>query len=263
MTDQSLYYKEGFDMKLEGRTILVTGGSSGIGLEMATQLLAKGNTVIVTGRNQEALDAAKRRLPALHTVRSDVADIASIDALYETVTHRFPQLDSVINNAGIMRTVRLDEGRPLDDVTREIDVNVSGVIRTVQRFMPHLLRQPTGLIVNVSSGLAFVPLPLSPIYSAAKAAVHAYTRCLRVQLGETTIKVVELAPPLTETPLYSDEFKTKLGGAKGMPVDALIRTAINGIEAGRNEICPGQSRILQIAARIAPGAIFRQMSKVR
>jgi uncharacterized oxidoreductase len=148
-------------------------------------------------------------------------------------------------------------------VTGEIDINVSGVIRMVQSFMPHLLRQPSGLIVNVSSGLAFVPLPLSPIYSAAKAAVHAYTRCLRVQLSETTIRVVELAPPLTETPLYSDEFKTKLGGAKGMPVDALIRAAISGIEAGRDEICPGQSRILKIASRIAPGAIFRQVSKVR
>jgi uncharacterized oxidoreductase len=202
-------------------------------------------------------------MPALHAVRSDVADIAGIDALYETMTQRFPQLDSIINNAGIMRTVRLDEGRPLNDVTREIDVNLSGVIRMVQRFMPHLLRQPTGLIVNVSSGLAFVPLPLSPIYSAAKAAVHAYTRCLRVQLSETAIKVVEVAPPLTETPLYSEEFKKKMGDAKGMPVDALIRAAIDGIEVGRDEICPGQSRIMKIAARIAPGAIFRQMSKVR
>jgi uncharacterized oxidoreductase len=83
-----------------------------------------------------------------------------------------------------------------------------------------------------------------------------------VQLGKTTIKVVELAPPLTETPLYTDEFKTKMGGAKGMPVDALVRAAINGIEVGRNEICPGQSRVMKITARIAPGAIFRQMSKV-
>ena len=161
-----------------------------------------------------------------------------------------------------MRIVRLTDVRPLDDVTREIEVDLNGPIRMVQRFLPHLLSRPNALIVNVSSGLAFVPFPISPIYSAAKAGLRAYTRCLRVQLAGTTVTVVELAPPLTETPLFSTEFKDRMKGEKGMPVDVLVRRSIAAIEGGKTEVRPGPSNILKIASRVAPEMMFAQLSKV-
>jgi len=250
-------------MKLVDRTILITGGSSGIGLALAGQLLARGNVVIVTGRSEQALEKAEQRFPGLVALQSDVGDREGIRLLYETAVGRFPTLDTVINNAGIMRILKLDDDRPLDDVTAEIDIDLSGPIRMVQQFLPHLLRRPDALIVNVSSGLAFVPFTISPVYSAAKAGLHAYTRCLREQLKDTRVKVVELAPPLTETPLYRTEFADRMNGQKGMAVDTLVRHALAGIDAGKTEIRPGLSNVLKIASRVAPGAIFRQMSKVR
>ena len=249
-------------MDLKGRTILITGGTSGIGLELTRKLLARGNVVIVTGRSAEGLEALKRDLPGVHGIRSDVSDNDSIRALYAEVTQRFPKLDTLINNAGIMRKLKLADGRSLEDVTREVDIDLAGPIRMVQHFLPYLERQADALIVNVSSGLAFVPFPISPVYSAAKAGLHAYTRCLRVQLEGSTVKVVELAPPLTQTPLFEDEFARDMKGQKGMAVDKLVRYALAGIEGGKMEIRPGQSNILKIASRVAPGFMFRQLSKV-
>jgi len=249
-------------MNLTQRTILITGASSGIGFELARQLLARGNEVIITGRNEQALKGAKDLLPKLHTIQSDVSDADSIRRLFETVTERFPKLDTLVNNAGIMRMLKLGEPRSLEDVTQEIDIDLAGPIRMVQQFLPHLRLQSKSLIVNVSSGLAFVPFPISPVYSAAKAAMHAYTRCLRVQLAGSNVAVVELAPPLTETPLFSSEFKEQMKGQKGMAVDVLVQRTIAAIEGGKTEIRPGQSNILKIASRLAPSLIFQQLSKV-
>ncbi len=253
---------KGAQMKLSGRTILITGGSSGIGLELATQLLAKGNSVIVTGRNQDALDKAKARLPKLETMQSDVEDIAAMHTLHDTILTRFPKLDTLINNAGIMRIIKLGQGNELDALTAEIDINLSGTMRMIEQFLPHLKRQGDGLIVNVSSGLAFVPMPISPAYSAAKAGVHAYTRCLRVQMAETGLTIVELAPPLTETPLYQAEFSRRMNGQRGMAVEVLVKKAIAGIEAGKTEIRPGQANALKIASRLAPSLMFKALSRV-
>lgn len=249
-------------MELAARTILITGGSSGIGLELAGQLIERKNIVIITGRNAESLAAARRRFSGLHTFLSDVSDADGIRSLHEQVISRFPKLDTLVNNAGIMRNLKLGEERALEDVTREVDIDLIGPIRMVQQFLPHLRGQMDALIVNVSSGLAFVPFPISPVYSAAKAAIHAYTRCLRAQLDGSNVTVVELAPPGTETPLFRGEFAKEMKGQKGMPVDVLAKHAIAGIEAGKIEIRPGLSNVLNIASRLAPGLIFQQMSKV-
>src|SRR5271167_4957117 len=125
-------------MKLRDRTVLITGGTSGIGLELAKQLQRRGNTVIVTGRDQERLGASRRGLPGLHTFKSDVSDPAAIVALHADVISQFPALDTLVNNAGIMRNLDLNRNRALDDVTREIDINLSGPLRMVQQFLGHL-----------------------------------------------------------------------------------------------------------------------------
>lgn len=249
-------------MKLQNKTVLITGGSSGIGLELAKQLLERGNTVIVTGRDQAKLGAAARALPGVHTFTSDVSDPVAIAALYEQVVAAFPALDTLINNAGIMRNLNLTQDRELTDVTREIETNLSGPVRMVQQFLPHLRTRPDALIVNISSGLAFVPFTISPVYSATKSALHAYTQSLRVQLADTGVTVVELAPPPVETPLFRDEFEAEVKGQKPMDPVVLVRRALAGIEAGRSEIRPGLSHMLKIMSRVAPQFMLKQMTRM-
>ena len=204
-------------MKLTNRTILITGGSSGIGLELARQLLAYSNTVIVTERDRAHLDHAASKTPGLHTIQADAADPHDIDALHAEMIERFPVLDVLVNNAGIMRKISLLADQPLGELTREVGINLEGPMQTVQRFLPDLLRRPQALIVNVTSGLAFVPFKITPIYSATKAGLHACTQCLRAQLEGMSVKVVEVAPPGTETPLFRGEFATEMHIRRGCP----------------------------------------------
>jgi uncharacterized oxidoreductase len=249
-------------MKLEKRTILITGGTSGIGFELAKQLLLRGNTVIVTGRDQEKLDAANRALPGIYSFQSDVSKPEEITSLHHSVLARFPALDTLINNAGIMRNLNLHQDRGLDDVTREIEINLSGPVRMIQQFLPHLKTRKGALIVNVSSGLAFIPLPLSPVYCATKAAIHSFTQSLRVQVEGTGVTVIELAPPAVETPLLRGEFGEEMKEEKGMDVKTLAQHAIAGIESGKLEIRPGLSNVLKAMTRIAPQFMLKQMAKV-
>ena len=248
-------------MKLTGRTILITGGTSGIGLELAKQLIAQRNTVLITGRDAERLAATKATLP-VHTYVCDAGNPADIQKLQSAIAAEFPKLDTLINNAGIMRNLDLNQPHELTDVTLELAVNLYGPVQMVQAFLPELKARPEALIVNVSSGLAFVPFPLSPMYSAAKAGIHAYTRCLRAQLTRTSVRVVELAPPGTETPLFRGEFEKEMKGQKGMAVQALVTKAIAGIESGKTEIRPGLSNVLYVLSRVAPRIPFGQMVKM-
>ena len=248
-------------MKLTGRTILITGGTSGIGLELAKQLIARRNTVLITGRDAGRLAATKSKMP-VHTYVCDAGNPSDIQKLQSTIAAEFPNLDTLINNAGVMRNLDLNQPHEVTDVSREVAVNLCGPVQMVQAFLPGLKARPDALIVNVSSGLAFVPFPLSPIYSAAKAGVHAYTRCLRAQLKRTNVRVVELAPPGTETPLFRGEFQKEMKGQKGMDVQSLVTKAISGIESGKTEVRPGLSNVLYILSRIAPRIPFGQMVKM-
>lgn len=141
-------------------------------------------------------------------------------------------------------------------------IGLNGPILLNQHFLPHLRKQTEALIVNISSGLAFIPFTISPIYSAAKAGLHAYSRCLRTQLKNTTVKVVELLPPGTETPLFRGEFEKEMRGQKGMPVETLVKKAIRGIEAGHTEIRPGLARVLGVMSRVAPDFMMTQMTRM-
>lgn len=248
-------------MQLQGRTVLITGGTSGIGLEMARQLLARRNTVIITGRNLQRLAETQAELPHVHTIQSDASRPEDIEALLRRVEAEYPDCDTLINNAGIMRNLNLNGERSLPDATRELDINLSGPIWMTQAFLPHLRSKPNALIVNITSGLAYVPFPLSPVYSAAKAGLHAFTRCLRVQLKGSGVTVVELAPPLVETNLLGDDF-AGVEQAKGMAADVLVRKAIAGMEAGTMEVRPGLSGVLYFLSRAMPSLPFGQMAKM-
>ncbi|WP_419806725.1 SDR family oxidoreductase [Terriglobus sp.] len=248
-------------MKLTGNTILITGGTSGIGLELALQLLHMGNHVIVTGREQDKIDALAKEHPALVTMKSDVSEPSAISQLYERITTDYPALNILVNNAGIMRKINLqDRGVDLDDITREVDVNLSGSIRMTKQFLPHLRTQPSAAIINVSSGLAFVPFPISPVYSATKAGVHAFTKALRVQMKNTKIRVFELAPPSTQTPLQNAFSAKDVKASANMDVKTLVQKTLHGLERNHLEIRPGSSNILHLLSRVAPKLALRLTS---
>jgi uncharacterized oxidoreductase len=242
-------------MELKNSTILITGGTSGIGLEFVKQLTEQGAIIIVTGRNPDALNETKKKFPKVHTFQSDVSKPHDIEQLCTNVTKQFPDLNIVINNAGIMRNISLqDTSMDLENVTQEIETNLSGVIRMNHQFIPHLKTKKSAAIVNVSSGLAFLPFPLSPVYSATKSGIHAYSQVLRLQLKNTNVKVFELAPPLTDTSLMNaftnDIDKDSAGSA--MKVEKMVSVAINGLLKDKFEIKPGMSKALYFMGRIAP-----------
>jgi uncharacterized oxidoreductase len=249
-------------MELKNNTILITGGTSGFGLEFAKRLLELGNVVIVTGRDPAKLASAKKNLAGIHTFQSDVSNAEEIAALYEKVTAEFPQLNMLINNAGQMRKISLhDTSIGLSDITREIETNLMGPIRMVQAFLPHLKQMDSAAIVNVTSGLALVPFPISPIYGATKSGLRSYTKSLRVQLKNTKIKVFELVAPAAKTPL-SDEFRNLDDyDVKQMDPVELIEVAIKGLGKDKYEIYPGIAGVLYFMSRFAPGFMLKTLSK--
>ena len=249
-------------MKLSGNTILITGGTSGIGYEFAAQLLKRGNTVIVTGRESSRIEQARNGLPGIHTFQSDVSNAEAIQALFKAVTKEFPALNVLINNAGIMRKINFLDEHDVDDVGREIETNLMGTVRMVAQFLPHFRNQKIAAIVNISSGLAFVPLPFAPIYCATKAGIHAFTQSLRLQLKNTSIRIFEVAPPITRTSLFTTGMHAgNVTGVRMMDVSKMVDQAIRGIERNHLEIHPGLSGVLKLMSRVAPQFILNQLSK--
>jgi uncharacterized oxidoreductase len=249
-------------MELKNSTILITGGTSGIGLEFVKQLIdQEPAAILVTGRNISRLEQVRRQYPQVHIFQSDVSDPQAIRQLCKTVTAQFPELNIIINNAGIMRNLNLlDTGTEQQEIAAEIDIDLSGPIRMVQQFLPHLLSKPSAAIINVSSGLAFIPFPASPVYSAAKAGLHAYSRVLRLQLKATNIKVFELAPPSTETPLQKD-FTGLVDSSQNMAADKMVNIAIKGLLNDNLEIKPGLSRVLKLMSRLMPEFFLNFLDK--
>lgn len=179
-------------MEISRRTVLVVGGTSGIGLGLARRFAAAGSTVVVGGRNVE-------RVEDLETVTIDVTDDASVARARDEVLAAHPDLDVVVTMSGVMLLEDLRDPAHFDAARSTVDVNLLGTIRVVDAFTPHLLARGAGDVVTVTSGIAFLPFPLMASYAASKAGVHAYTEALRAQLAGTGIDVTELVPPAVAT----------------------------------------------------------------
>lgn len=187
-------------MKASGNTILITGGGSGIGEALAQRFHDAGNTVVVAGRRRAALESAIADRPNMHAIELDVEDAEGLPDFVRRLLAEHPAVNVLINNAGIMRSEKLDKARDLGDAEATVTTNLLGPIRLTNALIDHLVAQPDAVIVNVSSGLAFVPLLSAPTYSATKAAIHSYTMSLREVL-KGRVEVVELAPPAVQTKL--------------------------------------------------------------
>ena len=188
-------------MNITGNTILITGGGSGIGRALAEALQAKGNTVIVAGRRQAALDEVTTANPGMQSITLDIQDKAGIESFAREVVARFPSLNAVLNNAGIMKPENVPAADNLAIAEETIATNLLGPIRLTTALLPHLIAQPRAAVLTVSSGLAFVPLAATPTYSATKAAIHSWSLGLRQQLKGTSVEVIEIAPPYVQTEL--------------------------------------------------------------
>ncbi len=204
-------------MKPNGNTILVTGGGSGIGAELARRLHDLGNSVIVAGRRQEALERVCEGRDNLHALAFDAKDAAGIEDFATQLLAAHPSLNVLVNNAGIMRFEDLTARRDLADAEATIATNLTGPIRLTNALVDHLAGQPDAAIVNVSSGLAFVPLVTTPTYNATKAAIHSYTVAMREAL-RGRVEVIELVPPAVQTGLTPGQ-ETRPGY---LPLDAFM-----------------------------------------
>jgi uncharacterized oxidoreductase len=233
--------------------MFITGGTSGIGKGLAEAFYKLGNQVIISGRREDRLREICAANPGMRCFVLDVRDPAAVQAVARTVIAEFPSLNCVFNNAGVQRRLELAPGAPLDEegLRDEIDTNVLGVIRVATAFLPHLVKQPNAVLLNVSSGLAFVPLARFPVYCATKAAVHSYTLSLRHQLKGSGVKVIELIPPYVATELGGPRKTVGPGVPQPMPLETFIAETMRELEGDGDgdgdEVAIGEARNLVAA----------------
>jgi uncharacterized oxidoreductase len=218
-------------MNITGNTIFIPGSTSGIGLALALALRAKGNTVIVGGRRTDRLDQIAAEHPGIGTVRIDTADAASIEAAAKDVLASYPDLNVLVTMAGIMQAEDWREPASfLASAESVMTTNVLGPIRLIAAFIEHLRTRPDATIMTVSSGLAFTPLAITPSYNASKAAMHMLSESIRLQLADTSVKVVELEPPAVRTALLPGQEDSE----HAMPLDEFVAEVMELLEAQRD-----------------------------
>lgn len=233
-------------MQLSGHTILITGGTSGIGLAFAEKFLAAGSKVIICARRQERLDAVRLQHPAIVTKVADMSSHTSRMQLAEWIKTNHPDTNILMNNAGIQLRMDLTKPIPDDMLHQEMETNFISYAHFTSLMVSQLSGKKDAAIINVSSGLAFAPLAMVPIYSATKAALHSFTMSLRHQLKPLGIKVIEVIPPQVDTDLgYQDrpEPNTTHGG---MSIHDFITEAVQGLESGEEEFAVGNSKNMHL-----------------
>jgi len=241
-------------MQIKGKTILITGGASGIGLEAAKQFLANGANVIITGRNQGKLDDAKKLYPAIITIKSDVSEADDAQKLFNQV-QQLGGIDILYNNAGVLTdpiNLGLANQKHLKDAAYEINVNYLGVIRLNDLFIDMLKSREESAIINTTSLLSYVPSLLEATYSASKVALQFYTKSLRkhLQILNSSVKVFELLPPLVAT-----EMTTEMNGKK-MSVADMVKAFIAGLQKDKLTIRIGDTKIVYLLNRLFPKMTF-------
>lgn len=246
-------------MRISNNTVLITGGATGIGFALAEKFTSLGNKVVICGRRENKLSEAKAKLPGIEAIRCNIANSGDREMLYDRISAEFPETNLLVNNAGIQR--RIDFTKGMEDLLNnedEIDINLKAQVHLSALFVPFLMKKESAAIINVSSGLGFVPLSMFPVYSATKAALHSFSISLRHQLRNTRVKVFEIVPPTVHD--------TEL---KGNPIEKadwslsakeVADATLNGIESDSYEIGIGASSAWLSASKDERDKIFSSIN---
>jgi uncharacterized oxidoreductase len=246
-------------MELSNRTVLVTGGTGGIGLGIAEAFQQSKSRVIICGRNKEKLSKVKEKFPDITTLPCDIGDALQRKKLAVEVLRRFPDLDILVNNAGIQRYIDLKKGYDeLKSGEDEIAINFVATVELTALFIDHLMKRPSAAVINVSSGLGFMPMLNTPVYSATKAAIHTYSIVLRQQLKDTSVRVIEIVPPMVDTDLNKEGRNANHLKFRGISLAEYIPTAIKGLENDADTIFHGDGeRVMTEPRRELESRLFK------
>jgi uncharacterized oxidoreductase len=242
-------------MKLEGNTVFITGGGSGIGRGLAEALHKLGNQVIVAGRRKGHLSDTIQANPGMHAIELDIEDPVSIAAAARELVTKYPELNVLINNAGIMHVDDVSGG--IDDTVAvsTITTNLLGPIRMTAALVGHLKKQKTSAIINVSSVLGFVPLAFAAVYSSTKAAIHSYSQSLRYKLAGSSVRVLELAPPWVQTDLLNSRNEPR-----AMPLTEFIDETIKALGSDADEVLVERAKSLRNQAGPAEATFIKEFN---
>jgi uncharacterized oxidoreductase len=243
-------------MEFSANTVLITGGGSGIGFALAERLIQAGSQVVVCGRREHKLKEAQSKYPQMAIRKCDVAKPAERTALFTWATEVFPGLNVLVNNAGIQQRIQLQESPEWETLSKEVAINLEAPIHLSTLFIPHLLKQDRPAIINITSGLSFVPKANVPVYCATKAAMHSFTLSLRHQLSGTPIEVIEIIPPAVDTDLGGKGLHTF-----GVPLDEFADAVSEQLKKGSIEATYGFSVESSRATRDQLETIFKQMNQ--
>jgi uncharacterized oxidoreductase len=246
-------------MELKNNTVLITGGSSGIGLELSKVLIEKGNKVIICGKSVEKLAAAKKMLPPLITYPSDLSDGQECAVFAEKISDNHPDLNILINNAAIVNKIDfIRDERAIELAENEYQTNLIAPIRLIKLLYRTISANASSSIINITTGLVFAPRVIYPFYNSSKSALHSFTQTLRIRLKDEKTKVVEVMFPAVDTPWHQGTLP-KIA----ISVDAAVSEMIKGLEKGKPEIKVGGSKVLYLVSRIAPSFALRKVNEIR
>jgi uncharacterized oxidoreductase len=249
-------------MKTSGNTILITGGATGIGLALAENFLKNDNKVLICGRRENKLKEAKEKYPELDYKVCDAVNIKQREELFGWAVSNHPELNMIINNAGIQHPALIKKGtEDFEKIRDEIAINFEALIHLCMLFTPHLMKQKDSAIMNVTSGLAFSPISFMPVYCATKAAVHSFTMSLRHQLKDTSVKVFELIPPIVDTELDQGERDKRGVTDRGIKPEAVAVETIEAMKNDKFEIAVERAVNIINKSRENPDEFFKMMNR--
>ncbi|MCU0427945.1 MAG: SDR family oxidoreductase [Candidatus Kapabacteria bacterium] len=249
-------------MTIQNNTVFITGGGSGIGLALAQALIQAGNTVIICGRSAQKLEEAKQQNPALQTIVCDVANPHEVDELMRNHAALLESVNVLVNNAGVMNVYEIaNTDATLERMESEVSTNLLAPIRLTKHFLPILQSKKEAAIINVTSGVAYLPMAAAPIYSATKAALHSLSLSLRHQLRDTTVRVFEVLPPLVDTAMPG-ALKGEGKSMKKVSPESVASEIVRGLQKNIEEMRIGDNALLYWANRFVPSIAAAQLNKM-
>lgn len=249
-------------MRTQGNTVLITGGATGIGFSLAQVFVKAGNEVVICGRRKDKLRKAKGNLPQVHSRPCDLSKEDKRRLLCEWVSSNLKDVNLLVNNAGLQRMIDLKKG--VDELSAgedEIEVNLKAYVHLSALFIPLFLKKEEAAIINISSGLCFVPIAMMPVYCATKAAIHSFTQSLRHQLRDTSIKVFEVIPPIVDTELDKGARGQRRQQDRGISPVEVAKATLKAVENDQYEVAIGMAENLRMGARENPEQAFQNINR--